>query len=150
VLEDAGMTPRIDRNIKSFVMKLNRIKGVYPASSCGGHAVPSGSKQPEGEFFVIMNVWNFEFLRRLFMIQNENESYCHIEYHPLHETWCLYGFTLMIDWDLEPLVDEYISNPSNLKQKSEWKKFYSYGDYPIDTNGMSNSKTLEMLKVVLV
>jgi len=147
VLEGASMKiPRVDAPVKSFVMKLNRIKGVYPASSCGGHDNPGGSRQPKGEFFVIMRIWNGKFMERLMELYKENESFCGFRYHPIHETWCLSGFIFDKDDLFEPLVDEFLSNPENVKNEEEWTSFYSYTNTPPHgTDGMSNSVALSQI-----
>ncbi len=137
--------PRIDSTVKSFVMKLNRIKGIYPASSCGGHDKPKGSRQPRGEFFVIMKIWNPNFLKGIIDLCEELEDFCRLEYSDLHESWCLAGFVEAKDIAFEPFVDEFLSDVENTKPQGEWEIFYSYCAFPRDTNGMSNSSTLTSL-----
>jgi hypothetical protein len=121
---------RLDKSISHLVKLFNRIYKVFPASSCGGHKNPRGSQCELGYFWIILNIKNEEFLNELTSIvdvSNESSDYdmFELEQHLIYGTWCLIGETSNMHI-IQDFVEKYISIKSNLKQESDWNKFYSY------------------------
>jgi hypothetical protein len=122
---------RLDKSIASFVKTLNKVDGVYPASSCGGHKKPKGSQQPLGSFFVIMRIKNQNFLQQLqSLVSFYGYPLADLEYNDLHETWALTGFVKMKDEVFEPWLEDYLLETNEYKPKNQWDIFHSYGVDP--------------------
>ena len=136
MLKHRRNTMRFDKNVSSFVKTLNKIKGVYPASSCGGHKKVVGSRCSIGEFWVIMSIKNDDFLKHIQEIinfYNDNDVgvwLCSFEYNALHEMWCLHSYHDMKDEVFEPFVNDYIKDADNLKPEIEHNSYWSYGNPP--------------------
>lgn len=119
---------RIDKPIASLVRKLNKIDGVYPRSSCGGHKNPKGSRSPIWGFFVIMNISNTDFLEKFYnFLSDSYEDYDDYQivfkYSKLYGTWLLHGEHSMKELLYEPWIENYIKTCGNLKPQSEWNMF---------------------------
>ncbi|HPE06167.1 MAG TPA: hypothetical protein PLW50_00400 [Smithellaceae bacterium] len=123
---------RLDKSIASFVKTLNKVDGVYPASSCGGHKKPRGSQQPLGSFFVIMIIKNKQFLEELQELISYGESVASLEYNDMYETWALGSTIYLKDEVFEPWLEGYLLETGEYKPESEWDVFYSYGASPED------------------
>ncbi len=46
----------IDKKVRNLVEALNRLKGVWTYSSCGGHSDPNECQAPKNQFYVCFNV----------------------------------------------------------------------------------------------
>lgn len=114
---------RIDKPVESLVRKMNRIKGVYPRSSCGGHKNPKGSRCPTDEFFIIMNIENKDFLKKFKRLTSQWKCNSIFEYHPIHETWCLNGTHDVKDLLYEPWIECYLDSEDTNKPVEEWDMF---------------------------
>ena len=123
---------KFDKNVSSFVKTLNKIKGVYPASSCGGHKKVKGSRCAIGEFWVILRIKNEDFLQHLQEIvrfyNDSDVQLCSFDYNPMYETWCLHSFNDMKLEVFEPFINDYAQYDENIKPKEQWKVYWSYNN----------------------
>jgi hypothetical protein len=110
-----------DPEVDVLVRLMNRVAGVFPASSCGGHPNSGKNQCPEGEFFIIIRIENSEFLAYLKEI---TEGVIELEYSPVHETWCMSGFNGAIQV-LEEVALQW-TGWFGEKPTSDWVIFKSY------------------------
>ena len=114
-----------DSEVDVLVRLLNRIKGVYPASSCGGHDVVMDEHQcPSGEFFIILSIENGAFLNYLEDLYHDEYLLC-LEFNPLYETWCMASLTDLIPY-FELIMVADAEEKFGFKPKPEWTIFRSY------------------------
>jgi hypothetical protein len=129
---------RLDKSIASFVRTLNKVDGVYPASSCGGHKKPRGSQRRLGEFFVIMAIHNKKFLEQLQDLVSELEyPLADMEYNSLFGTWALSSYIDLKDEFFEPWLEDYLLETNEYKPENKWDIFHSYGVDPTENKTIS-------------
>jgi tRNA(Phe) wybutosine-synthesizing methylase Tyw3 len=106
---------QIDEPIISFVKVLNRVEGVYPASSCGGHERPKGKREMSrykceaGTFSVIMKIRNPKFLKELQNLVERHRDKSLFEYNPFYKKWRLSGTHEVKNKVYEPWVNKYLT-----------------------------------------
>ena len=127
---------QIDEPIISFVKALNKVEGVYPASSCGGHERPKGKREMSrykceaGTFSVIMKIRNPKFLKELQKLVEKHRDKSLFEFHPVYKKWRLAGTHDAKNKVYEPWVNQYLIKTNEIKPKDRRDKFYSYMTEP--------------------
>ena len=129
---------KFDTEIADTVKLLNKIEGVYPASSCGGHENPKNSgikiQCPLGCFYIILQIKNEEFfniLNETIAFYNEDEPLIEFEYNPLYKTWWIGSSNVFKDDVLIPLAESYLKETKKYKPKDDWDMYSSYCQKPI-------------------